>query len=105
MKGNGYPILLYYTVILPPVDVQATQSSSSAPLEISWSPPIEGDVNVTGYRIFYGSGETVLEPTAITSVGLIVNQNYVDGIVFLRSESNGLYSELVNITVGKLKRS
>jgi hypothetical protein len=105
LEGNGYPDLLFYTVILPPVDIQATQSSSFAPLEISWSPPIEGDVNVTGYRIFYGSGENVSEPTAIASVGLIVDRNYVGGIVFLRSESyNGLYSELVNITVGKLKR-
>ena len=41
--------------------------------------------------------------TIITSVSLQVNESYADGqIVFLRSESNQLYSELVNTIVGKL---
>ena len=72
-------------------------------MEVSWSPPIEGDVTTTGYRIFYGSGENVSEPTVITSVGLIVDRNYVGEIVFLRSESGRLYSELVNIIMGELQ--
>ena len=52
--------MVIFTVILPPVDVRATQSSSSAPVEVSWSPSAEGDADITGYRIFYGSGENVL---------------------------------------------
>ncbi len=93
-----------FTVILPPVDVRATQSSSSAPVEVKWSPPIEGDAAITRYRIYYGSGENISEPMVITSVGLMVNRNYSGEIVFLRSESGWLYSELVNVTVGKLLR-
>ena len=91
--------MVIFTVILPPVDVQATQSSSSAPVEVSWSPPAEGDADITGYRIFYGSGENVLVPIVITYVGLVVDQNYSGEIVFLRSESGQLYSEIVNVTV------
>ena len=74
-------------------------------MEVSWSPPIsEGDVTVTGYRIFYSSGENASVPTIFKSVGLIVDRNYVGEIVFLRSESGWLYSELINITVGELQR-
>ena len=104
----GYPNFFFFfcTVILPPVAVQATQSSSSAPVEVSWSPPIsEGDVTVTGYRIFYSSGENASVPTIFKSVGLIVDRNYVGEIVFLRSESGWLYSELINVTVGELFNS
>ena len=91
-------------IVVPvPVDVRATQSSSSATVEVSWSPPTEGDVNITGYRIFYSNGENVSVPVVITSVGLRVDRNYSGKIVFLRSESDQLYSELVNVTVGKLK--
>ena len=78
------------------------------PLEVSWSPPVDhGAFKITGYRIFYGNGQNVSVSsnlvTIITSVSLQVNESYADGqIVFLRSESNQLYSELVNTTVGKL---
>ena len=89
-------------MIPTPVDVWATQSSSSAPVEvmISWSPPSDqGLFNITGYRIFYGSGQNVLVPTDATSIGLRVKEGQT---VFLRSESDQLYSELVNVTAGKL---
>ena len=98
----GMSLITIFTVILPPVDVRATQSSSSAPVEVSWSPPIEGVVDITRYRIFYGSGENASVPTVITSVGLRVDGNYSGEDVLLRSESDWLHSELVNITVGKL---
>ena len=92
-----------YTVIPPPVDVQATQSSSSAPVEVSWSPPVDhGAFNITGYRIFYGSGKNISLPTVATNIGLKVNEKYDSQIVFLRSESDQLHSELVYVTVGKL---
>ena len=73
-------------------------------MEVSWSPPTEGDVDITGYRIFYGNGENVLVPTVVTSVGLRVGRNYSGEIVFLRSESDQLYSDIVNASVGKLQR-
>ena len=97
-------LLLFFTVILPPVDVRATQSSPSASVEVSWSFPNEGDVDITGYRIFYGSGENVSVPAVVTSVGLRVDGNYSGEIVFLRSESDQLYSDIVNVSVGKLQR-
>ena len=94
----------YLAVILPPVDVRATQSSSSAPVEVSWSPPSDqGAFNITGYRLFYGSGQNVSIPSVIiTSVSLKVNEGYDGKTVFLRSESGRICSELINVTVGKL---
>ena len=86
-------------MIPPPIDIRATQSNSSAPVEITWSPPIEyGSFNITGYRIFYGSGQNVFVPSVmiITSVGLKVNESYDGQTVFLRSESAQTYSEIVN---------
>ena len=96
---------LKYAVIPPPIDIRATQSNSSTPVGVSWSPPIEyGLFNITGYRIFYGNGQNVLVPSVmiITSVGLKVNESYDGQTVFLRSESAQTYSEIVNVTVGKL---
>ena len=91
-------------VIAPPLNVQAIQSSSSAPVEVSWSPPSDQRAfNITGYRIFYSSGENVSIPSVlITSVGLMVTENYDGKTVLLRSESDELFSEHVTVTVGKL---
>ena len=85
----------------PPVNVQATQSSSSAPVEVSWSPPSDGATNITGYRIFYGNRQNVLVPsvTVIASVSLRVDGNYIGQNVSIRSEADQLYSELINIPV------
>ena len=81
------------------MDVLATQSSSSAPVEVSWSPPSVGANSVTGYRIFYGSGKSVLVPSYVTSVVL----NFVDsievGFVSIRSESTQLPSELISASI------
>jgi hypothetical protein len=93
------------TVSAPPLDVRATQSGSSAPVEVSWSPPSDGANGITGYRIYYGNGQNVFvsSVTVITSVSLKVNANYIGQNVSIRSESDQLYSELVNVlvTVGK----
>jgi hypothetical protein len=87
------------------VDVVATQSSSSAPVEVSWSPPFDGANIITGYRIYYGDGQNVLVApvTVITSVSLKVDANYIGQNVSIRSESSQLYSELISVlvTVGK----
>ena len=91
---------MFFVVIAPPVEVRATQSSSSAPVEVSWSPPVyHGAFNITGYRIFYGSGHNVSVPIVITSIGLRVGGNYDGETVFLRSEADQLYSVLVNVVV------
>ena len=97
--------IITVAALLPPVDVRATQSSPSAPVEVSWSPPPgQEGFEITGYRIFYGSGpDNVSIPSMfVTSVSFRMNGSYDGQTVSIRSESNQLYSELVNVTVGKL---
>ena len=91
----------HVTVSAPPLNVRATQSGSSAPVEISWSPPSDGANSITGYRIYYGNGQNVFvsSVTAITLVGLKVDGSYVGQNVSIRSESDQLYSELINVSV------
>ena len=88
-------------VLAPPLNVRATQSGSSDPVEVSWSPPSDAAPAIIGYRIYYGSGQNVFIPsiTIITSVSLRVDANYIDQNVSIRSESDQLYSELVNVSV------
>ena len=86
--------------VAPPTNVQASQSNASAPVEVSWDLPSSGDVTITGYRIFYGDGEYVSVPSiVITSVGLKVNDNAVGQTVSIRSEADGLTSELVIVII------
>ena len=84
------------------MDVVATQSSSSAPVEVSWSPPSDAAPAIIGYRIFFGNGQNHLLPSYVTSIGL--NSSQV-GSVSIRSESAQLPSALITatvITAGKL---
>ena len=94
-------IHLFWIVIPPPLNVRAIQSSFTAPVEVSWSPPThQGAFNITGYRIFYGNGENISVPSIIiTSVGLMVNENYDGQTVHLRSESDQVFSEHINVIV------
>ena len=88
--------------VLPPENVVASQSinaSSDTPIVMSWSPPSSGADIITGYRIFYGNGENVSVYSVITSVGLIVNTDYLGQSVSIQSESDGLISELVTVSV------
>jgi Na+-translocating ferredoxin:NAD+ oxidoreductase RnfD subunit len=87
------------------VDVVATQSSSSAPVEVSWSPPSDAAPAIIGYKIFYGDGQNLFIPSYVTRIVL----NFVDSSqiesVSIRSESTQLPSELITATVtiaGKL---
>ena len=91
----------HITVSVPPLNVRATQSDSSAPVEVSWSPPSNGTNSITGCRIYYGNGQNVFvsSVTAITLVGLKVDGSYVGQNVSIRSESDQLYSELINVSV------
>ena len=81
------------------MNVVATQSSSSAPVEVSWSPPSDTSPAIIGYRIFYGSGQTVLVPSYVTRIMLnFIESSQVDS-VSIRSESAQLPSELISVTV------
>ena len=98
--------LLYFHLLIiaaspPPLNVRATQSSSSAPVEVSWSPPTDGANSVTGYRIYYGNGKNVFvsSVTVITAVSLKVDGNYIGQNVSVRSEADQLYSELINVSI------
>ena len=83
------------------MDVRATQSGSSAPVEVSWSPPPDGANGITGYRIYYRNGQNILvtSVTVITSVSLKVEGSYVGQNVSIRSEADQLYSESINVSV------
>ena len=90
-------------VLPPPLNVQATQSSASVPVEVSWSPPSSGATNITGYRIFYGNGKNVSVPSVVTYIGLALNKDSVGETVSVRSEADQIFSEFVNatVTIGK----
>ena len=81
----------------------ATQSSSSAPVEVRWSPPSDGADIITGYRIFYGSGKNTTVQAVASSIGLRVIGNHIGQNISIRSEADQLYSELINtsITIGE----
>ena len=96
------------TASAPPVNVVATQSSSSAPVEVSWSPPSDGANIITGYRIFYGNGQNISIQVTLSSsnnvtltLHLRVNTDYAGQTVSIRSEADQLYSELVNVSVSR----
>ena len=81
------------------MNVVATQSSSSAPVEISWSPLTDGANIITGYRIYYGNGESILLPSVATSLGLILDGDQIGQQLSIRSERGQMFSELINVTV------
>ena len=55
-------VCMYPPAAAPPLNVQATQASVSAPVEVSWSPPSGGAATITGYRIFYDGREILFLP-------------------------------------------
>ena len=80
--------------------MQASQSSSSDPVEVSWSP--DQTPNITGYRVFYGNRQTILVPSYVTRIvfNSVESQDEIGQIVSIRSESmHFLPSELINATV------
>ena len=95
--------MTFFSASASPVDVVATQSGSSAPVEVSWSPPSDGANIITGYRIYYGSGQNTSVEAVATSIGLRVDGNYIGQNISIRSEADQLYSELIStsITVGE----
>ena len=92
--------LMFITpAVSPPVNVEATQVSASAPVEVSWSPPSDGSTTITAYRIFYGNGENVSVPSIVTRMILSLNEDSVHQSVSLRSEADQLTSQLINVTI------
>ena len=87
-----------FPALSPPVNVEATQASASAPVEVSWSPPSDGPAIITAYRIFYGNGENVSVPSFVTRIILSLNEDSVGETVSLRSEADQLTSQLINVT-------
>ena len=67
---------------------------------------MEGDVHITSYRVFYGSGQNASIPPVALSIGIRVNGlSFINQSVFLRSESGQLFSELISVLVGKYKET
>ena len=85
--------------VSPPVNVEATQASATAPVEVSWSPPSDGSATITAYRIFYSNGESALMPSFVTRIILSLNEDSVGETVYLRSEADQLTSQLINVTI------
>ena len=83
----------------PPVNVEATRASASAPVEVSWSPPSDRSVTITAYRIFYGNGENEFVSSTVTGIILSLNEDSVGQTVSIRSEADQLTSQLINVTV------
>lgn len=96
-KFNIHP----FEFVAPPLDVQATrQTSISAPTEISWSPPSSNEDNITGYTIFFGSGENISLPSLVTSVSLISDETVIGQNISIRSEAaQQPPSEIITVTI------
>ena len=89
------------------MDAVATQSGSSAPVEVSWSPSSDAAPVIIGYRIFYGNGQNLLVPSYVTRILLNFMESSQIESVSVRSESSQLPSELITAhaavtTTGKL---
>ena len=72
-------------------------------MEVSWSPPSQsGSASITGYRIFFGSGQNVSVPSLVTGIRVLagLNKDSVGETVSVRSESDHLASsEVINVTI------
>ena len=89
----------------PPVDVVSPQSISTAPVEVSWSTSSNGADIITGYRIFYSNGKSILVPSYVTRVELNFLDSSQVGSVSLRSESIQLPSELIIASIKNASES
>ena len=86
----------------PPSAVSASQGMTSGPVLISWSPPVAGGTEVTGYRIYYTSGGMLMN---VLVAAVLQHELDLDGalpddmMVSVRAESAQLPSEVVDATV------
>ena len=97
-----------YLATAHPLNMQATQASASAPVEVSWSPPStsSGLAAMTGYRIFYGDGENNISvPSFVTRIILAVDKDSLGETVSVRFEADQLASQPINVTITSELRS
>ena len=101
MTGPSIVIVLpiLQLAVAPPLNVQATQASASAPVEVSWSPPSSGATIITGYRIYYGRGENVSVTSIVTRIVLDLDGDAVGQAISVHSEANQLSSQLIITTI------
>ena len=83
----------------PPLNVVASQASPSDPVEVSWSPPSGGATAITGYTIFYGNENSGSLPSVTTSIGLMLNGDYVGQTVSVCTEAEQLASQCANTSI------
>ena len=101
-----HDVCMYPPAATPPLNVQATQASASAPVEVSWSPSSGGaaTIMITGYRIFYDGREILFLPPTDTITGIDLNlgqETKIGQVLLIRAESSisHLPSELVMVTI------
>ena len=94
-----YNLTLHDPAAPPPLNVQGTQASASAPVEVSWSPPSSGANNITGYRIYYGNENNISVPSVVTGSILALNKDSLGETVSVRSEADLLASQLISVTI------
>ena len=92
-------VCMYTPAAAPPLNVQATQASVSAPVEVSWR-----SATITGYRIFYDGREILFLPPTdiITSINLNLGQGTKVGqalSIHAESSISQLPSELITVTI------
>ena len=96
-----FRFLTKFSAASAPVNVKARQSSASAPVEVSWSPPSGGVATITGYRIFYHNQKNIFVYSYVTSIvfDFVQIKDELGKIVSIRSESTQLPSKLINVMV------
>lgn len=89
----------------PPTAVSANLNSQSGPVVITWSPPVSGGAEITGYRIYYNLG--CLSLNVIVASTENHYQMDLNGVlpeeimsVSIRAESAQLPSDLITVRVG-----
>ena len=81
--------------------MEAHQDGSSDLVNVRWSPPVDTD-EITSYRIMFDNGRSLLVPSYIVGIQLYLPDNEGQ-MVFVRSESEHLPSEMVNATIVHIK--
>ena len=68
-------------------------------MEVSWSPPNDGANIITGYRIFYNDGRSVLLPSIAMRLDLNLDGNQMEQQISIRSEREQEFSELISVAI------
>ena len=71
-------------------------------MEVSWSPPSDGASIITGYRIFYGSGENASVTSDVSGASLtprLANVSYIGQNVSVCTEVEQLDIQCITTSV------